>query len=100
LSSRGARGEVSGEGFNGHVRGGSTSGGSIGLSGTSRDNRCRGRRGGRRDSGRCTGGSSAGALGFGHIELLGLGEDASVLGVSGEQVDLETGTIGVLVDCT
>ena len=30
-------------------------------------------------------------LRLGHIELLGLGENASVLGLGGEEVDLETG---------
>ena len=108
---KGSRGKVSsGRGFGRHVWGGSTSRGSLGFSGgdtsgsrssgsgTSRDNRGRGSRSsrrGRRDSGRCTGSSSAGGalVGLGDIELLGLGEDAGVLGLSGDQVDLEAGAV-------
>lgn len=76
--------------FSGNAKGGSTSRGSLdrgGLGGSSSGG-TRGRR--RRNNGRCTSRSSAGALGaLGHVELLGLGEDASVTLGGGEEVDLE-----------
>lgn len=77
-------------GSSGNARGGSTGRGSLGRGslGGSSSGGTRGRR--RRNSGRCTSRSSAGALGApGDVELLGLGEDASVALGGGQEVDLE-----------